>query len=229
MYIKQNLSAHECERHINTFDVHHRWRHQHFGQAPVVQNRLPNNSCKLYSSEQTKYTPTILIIISHSTKSNKPKKKRKLEVVVAKKMRWKHQESTASCTTKIKAKQPNESDSGRDRTHRMYIIILGFLNYINSNSFFSHFHSSHLASAFLLLNTFTFLLLLRTLALLIHSFGANVCVCVSALRSISRASEEVVFIKLIVTNWNPFNLLWNLSISDKIEAEIQTSLYCADA
>lgn len=65
------------------------------------QNRLPNDSCKLYSSEQTKYTPTILIIISHSTKSNRKKEREADEeeehddddgkvVVVAKKMRWKH-------------------------------------------------------------------------------------------------------------------------------------------
>lgn len=130
---------------------------------------------------------------------------------------------TSSTTTKIKAKQPNESDSGAEisRAHRMYIIILGSLDYINSSSFFSHFCSSHLASVSL---PPLLLLLLHTLALLFLSFEVCVCECVCVLRSISRTSEEVVFIKLIVTNWNPFNLLWNLSISNKIEAEIQTLL-----
>lgn len=71
----------------------------------------------------------------------------------------------------------------------------------------------------------------RRLFLLFHfSFSSVLCVRswfssfqtnLYVLRSICESKrKEVVFIQLIVTNWNPFNLLWNLSISNKIEAKI---------
>lgn len=111
------------------------------------QNRLPNDSCKLYSSEQTKYTPTILIIISHSTKSNRKKERSWWRRRARRRRRQssssskKDEMKTSSTTTKIKAKQPNESDSGAEisraphvynnswisRLHKQQLILFTFL------------------------------------------------------------------------------------------------------
>lgn len=183
MLYKKNLSAHESERHINTFHVRHRWRHQHFGQASIVwcvcvQNRLPNNSCKLYSSEQTKYTPTILIIISHSTKPNQKKRKGR--------RRGKHQEQqqqqhlinnkNKSETAKWKRFEPRSraphvyNNSWISRLHKQQLILFTF-SFFSSCIFLPPYSSSSCSSSL-----FFFFFFIR----LLISFFHLKCVCARA-------------------------------------------------